>query len=107
MLAIWASAALAPVAAAQISPELPVVRQLVTFRFAPGRMAEALQIYRDQLRPIYAGISPLLRFRGYSEIESPEPLDLVVVSSYRAWPGWISRMRPFDGPGPCTVPCRK
>ncbi len=63
------------------------VRQIVTFQFAPGRMAEAVAIYRDQLRPIYNGIPALLRFRGFSESESPEPLDLIVVSSYRGMAG--------------------
>jgi hypothetical protein len=32
-------------------------------------------------------VAPLLRFRAYREAESPEPLDLVVVSSYRGMDG--------------------
>jgi len=63
------------------------VRQIVTFRFAPGRTAEALAIYERQLKPIYLDVAPLLRFRGYREVESPEPLDLVVVSSYDGMAG--------------------
>ena len=54
----------------------------MTFLFQPGRMAEATAIYESQLRPIYTDLAPLRRFRAYRESESPEPLDLVVVSSY-------------------------
>jgi hypothetical protein len=63
------------------------VRQIVTFHFQPGRSADAFTIYENQLKPIYAGIAPLKRFRGYREAESPEPLDLVVVSSYDGMAG--------------------
>lgn len=66
---------------------LPEVRQLVTFLFEPGRSGDALRIYEEQLRPAYAQLPALRRFRGYREIESPEPLDLVVVSSYRGMAG--------------------
>ena len=58
------------------------VRQIVTFHFQPGRSADAFTIYEKQLKPIYSEVAPLRRFRGYREAESPEPLDLVVVSSY-------------------------
>lgn len=63
------------------------VRQIVTFRFAPGRSAEALAIYERRLKPVYEDVAPLLRFRAYREAESPEPLDLVIVSSYRGLAG--------------------
>lgn len=63
------------------------VRQIVTFLFQPGRSAEALAIYDSQLKPIYANTAPLRRFRAYREAESPEPLDLVVVSSYAGMDG--------------------
>ncbi len=63
------------------------VRQLVTFLFQPGRSAEAMAIYESKLKPIYADVAPLKRFRGYREAESPEPLDLVVVSSYAGMAG--------------------
>jgi hypothetical protein len=58
------------------------VRQIVTFLFQPGRLADALAIYEKQLKPIYTGLSSLRRFRGYREAESPEPLDLIVISTY-------------------------
>ncbi len=63
------------------------VRQIVTFLFQPQRTADAVAIYEQQLKPIYADVAPLLRFRAYREAESPEPLDLVVVSSYRGMAG--------------------
>jgi hypothetical protein len=63
------------------------VRQIVSFRFLPGRTAEAIQIYRDEARPLYEANGPMLRFRAYREVESPEPLDLVVVSSFRGMEG--------------------
>ena len=63
------------------------VRQMVTFQFQPGRSADAFTIYEKQLTPIYAEVAPLRRFRGYREAESPEPLDLVVVSSYDGMAG--------------------
>lgn len=63
------------------------VRQIVTFLFQPGRAADASAIYESQLKPIYTDIVPLQRFRAYREAESPEPLDLVVVSSYRGMAG--------------------
>jgi hypothetical protein len=63
------------------------VRQIVTFHFQPGRSAEAFAIYEKQLKPIYVEVAPLRRFRGYREAESPEPLDLVVISSYDGMAG--------------------
>lgn len=63
------------------------VRQIVTFLFQPGRSAEAIAIYESQLKPIYTGVAPLRRFRAYREAESPEPLDLVVISSYTGMNG--------------------
>ena len=63
------------------------VRQIVTFRFQPGRTTDAFTIYEKQLKSIYADVAPLRRFRGYREAESPEPLDLIVVSSYESMAG--------------------
>ena len=63
------------------------VRQIVSFRFLPGKTAEAIQIFRDEARPLYEANGPMLRFRAYREVESPEPLDLVVVSSFRGMEG--------------------
>jgi hypothetical protein len=58
------------------------VRQIVTFLWQPGMSEQAIAIYERQLKPIYTGIPAMRRFRAYREAESPEPLDLVVVSTY-------------------------
>ncbi len=63
------------------------VRQIVSFRFLPGRTAEAIQLFRDEAKPLYEANAPMLRFRAYREVESPEPLDLVVISSFRGMEG--------------------
>ena len=65
----------------------PEVRQIVTFLFQPNRSAEAFVIFEEQLKPIYADVPALRFFRGYREAETPEPLDLVVVSSYLGMAG--------------------
>ncbi len=79
------------------------VRQIVTFLFQPGRGGDALRIYEEQLKPIYIGNAPLKRFRAYREAESPEPLDLVIVSSYDGMAGMDAgnealRTAPASGP---------
>ena len=82
------SVALAPVSAQNTAATSGgEVRQIVTFLFQPGRAVEAFAIYEKQLKPIYADVVPLRRFRGYREAESPEPLDLVVVSTYESMAG--------------------
>jgi hypothetical protein len=63
------------------------VRQIVSFRFLPGRTGEAIQIFREEALPLYQANEPMLRFRAYREVESPEPLDLVVISSFRGMEG--------------------
>ncbi|MGE0043236.1 MAG: hypothetical protein AB7H88_17305 [Vicinamibacterales bacterium] len=63
------------------------VRQIVSFHLLPGTPGVVDGLYRDQLLPIYQDIAPLLRFRAYREAESPEPVDLVVVSAYEGMAG--------------------
>jgi len=63
------------------------VRQLVTFRFLPGRSGEALQLYTEQAVPLYQADTAMRSFRGLREVESPIPLDLVVVSSFAGMAG--------------------
>lgn len=63
------------------------VRQLVTFRFLPGRAGEATAIFREQAVPLYREDTAMLSFRAFREVESPVPLDLVVVSSFRGMAG--------------------
>lgn len=67
--------------------EAPEVRQLVTFDFLPGQGEEALRLFREEALPLYQADRPLLRFRAYREVESPEPVDLVVVSSFQGMAG--------------------
>lgn len=78
---------LARATSAQAVTGAPEVRQLVTFLFVPGKSAEAMRIYEASLVPIYREMSDLLRVRGFREVESPEPLDLVIASSYAGMEG--------------------
>ncbi len=73
--------------AAQDAPTLPEVRQLVTFQFQPGKTGEALSIFKEQALPLYDANEAMLFFRGFLEMESPEPLDLIVVSGFRGMAG--------------------
>jgi len=63
------------------------VRQIVTFLFRPGHADSAVAIYERELVPLYREDAAMRRFRAYLEAESPEPLDLVVVSSFRGMAG--------------------
>lgn len=71
-------------AAAQGAPASAAsdVRQVVTFLFQPGLSDSAQAIYRRELLPLYRQDTAMRRFRGFREGESPEPLDLIVVSSF-------------------------
>lgn len=84
----------------QYADEVPEVRQLVTFKFEAGMTSRAVRIFVDALLPVYKDASALVRFRGYHEAESPEPLDLIVVSSFKGMAGMdalnaqLARARP-------------
>lgn len=98
VIGITAALLAATMAPAQETP--PEVRQIVTFRFLPSRVGQALSIYRD-IKTIYEETETLLRFRAYREAESPEPLDLVLVTSVRGLAGFERanaqmRARPAD-----------
>ena len=85
-----AMTALALVSSAPVDAQIPFegeVRQLVTFRFLPGRSADALRIYTEAAIPLYRAGSAMRSFRGLREVESPVPLDLVVVSSFDGMAG--------------------
>ena len=64
-------------------PPLAVLarRQLVTFRFLPGQSPAALRD-RHHLVPIYREVEAMRFVRVFGEVESPEPLDLMVVTHY-------------------------
>ena len=66
------------------------VRQIVTFLWQPGMSETAASVYERALKPIYTSIPALTRFRAFREVESSEPLDLVVVSSYESMSGMDS-----------------
>jgi hypothetical protein len=63
------------------------VRQLVTFRFLPGRAAEARAIFRNRALPLYRDNPAMTSFRAFREVESPVPLDLIVVSGFLGMTG--------------------
>jgi hypothetical protein len=84
---LWLTFCAPKLVAAQVTAPTNEIRQIVTFLFQPGRLQEAVTIYEQQLKPIYSEVSELSRFRAYRESESPEPLDLVVVSSYKGMAG--------------------
>jgi hypothetical protein len=76
--------------AGELGAQVPVegeVRQLVTFSFLPGKSAEATAVFRDQAVPLYRQDEAMLTFRAFREVESPVPLDLIVVSSFRGMSG--------------------
>lgn len=65
----------------------PDVRQIVTFLFQPGRAGAATDIYERNLRPAYQSVPEVMRVRAFREAESPEPLDLIVVTTYAGMAG--------------------
>jgi len=76
--------------AGDLSAQVPVeleVRQIVTFSFLPGKSADAISIYRDQVTPLYEKVEAMLSFRGFREIESPVPFDLIAVSAFDGMAG--------------------
>lgn len=90
-------------AAAQPRAESREVRQLVTFRFLPGQTRAVLDLYRSSLVPIYRAVGEMHTVRAFSEVESPEPLDLMVVTHYADLAGMdranrALRALPPDGP---------
>jgi hypothetical protein len=89
--------------AAQPRAESREVRQLVTFRFLPGQTRAALEIYGSGLLPIYRAVDAMRTVRVFAEVESPEPLDLMVVTHYVDMAGMdranrAMRELPPDGP---------
>lgn len=70
------------VSGAQLPSDAREVRQLVTFRFLPGQTSSVLDLYRSQIVPLYRETEAMRMVRFMGEVESPEPLDLVVVTHY-------------------------
>lgn len=73
-----------------LDAQIPVeseVRQIVTFTFLPGQTGAAIDGYRSQAIPLYERNEAMLSFRAFREVESPIPLDLMVVSAFRGMAG--------------------
>lgn len=90
LVAVALSAAATAIGAHDTAGQLPEegeVRQLVTFRFVPGKAQEALNLYQRDAIPLYRRDRAMLSFRGFREVESPVPLDLIVVSAFRGMAG--------------------
>lgn len=89
--------------AAQPRADSREVRQIVTFRFLPGQTTAALDLYRNGVLPIYRNVEAMRTVRFLGEVESPEPLDLVVVTHYADMAGMdranrAMTERPPEGP---------
>jgi hypothetical protein len=83
--ALLAAGAGAPASSQVAGPD--EVRQIVTFSFLPGRSGDALRVFREEALPLYEANPAMRSFRGFREVESPLPLDLVVVSSFEGMEG--------------------
>lgn len=68
----------------QAAQDVREVRHLVTFRFLPGQTDTVLSLYGLQLLPIYREVDAMRSVRLLREAESPEPLDLVVVTHFES-----------------------
>jgi hypothetical protein len=86
-VALLAAGATASPAAPRQFRSTPEVRQVVTFRFQPGRARDAVHAFEQLLAPVYRETAAIVRFRAYREAESPEPLDLIVVTTVRGLAG--------------------
>lgn len=89
---------------AQAPVEAREVRQLVTFRFLPGQTRAALDLYRTALVPIYRETEAMRTVRFLAEVESPEPLDLVVVTHYTDLAGMDRANAALRQPSPDRAP---
>ena len=87
VLALLAGGAAPATSAVAQMPVEGEVRQIVTFSFLPARSAEALDLYRERALPLYRADEAMLSFRAFREVESPVPLDLMVVSSFQGMAG--------------------
>lgn len=68
----------------QTAQDVREVRHLVTFRFLPGQTDTVLSLYGLQLLPLYREVDAMRSVRLLREAESPEPLDLMVVTHYES-----------------------
>ena len=68
-------------------PQEGEVRQIVSLSFTPGSAAEATRLFHQLAVPLYESDPEMVSFRGFSEVESSIPLDLVVVSAFEGMAG--------------------
>ena len=59
----------------------------MTFHFLPDGHGAVLGIYRDQLLSLYEQDEDMLNLRAYREVESPVPLDLIIVRGFEGMAG--------------------
>lgn len=72
------------VARGQPPVESREVRQFVTFKLLPGQTQAVLDLYATYLLPLYRETDAIRTVRLFGEVESPEPLDLMVVTHYES-----------------------
>jgi len=73
-----------------LKSQVPVtgeVRQIVSLSFLPGTAGEAVDLFERLAVPLYRQDPAMEHFRGFSEVESSIPLDLIVVSSFDGMAG--------------------
>lgn len=80
------------------------VRHLVTFRFLPGQLDAALDLYGRHLIPLYREVEAMRTVRVFAEVESPEPLDLMVVTHYDGMAGVDRANQALSRVAPDRVP---
>ncbi len=69
------------------APREGEVRQIVSFTLLPGAFAETLELYRTRALPLYRDDDHMMSLRVFREVESPVPVDLVVVRSFHGMAG--------------------
>jgi hypothetical protein len=65
------------------APVASEVRQIVTFSLLPGAASEVIDLYRSEALPLYEADDAMLSLRVFREVESPVPLDLIVVRGFK------------------------
>ena len=59
----------------------------MTFQLAAGRGNDVVELFREHALPLYKNNQAMVRFRGYREVESPVPLDIMLVSTFHGMAG--------------------
>lgn len=80
------------------------VRQFVTFRVLPGQLLAVLDLYGTHLLPVYHETDAIRMVRVFREVESPEPLDLMVVTHYDSMAAMDRANQAMSRPSPDRQP---